>query len=212
MVKKKKLLNSIAKQELESQSQNLKFDWCTDLDNGTVFENKKMGTILRYYAVFGDNQDYIYDTFGIEERVGNCVSVVLNQNNEICLLNEYRFMPEKYFLSCPRGFSEINENRLECSLREVSEEVGDFEVIKTIDLGQLYQNTTFFITSIGVKLVKIKVDNVEIGQNQESEDICGIGFYESETVKKMIKDGKIECLITLGALIKYFAFVESQTS
>lgn len=212
MVKKKKLLNSIAKQELESQSQNLKFDWCTDLDNGLVFENKKMGTILRYYAVFGDNQDYLYDTFGIEERVGNCVSVVLNQNDEICLLNEYRFMPEKYFLSCPRGFSEINENRLECSLREVSEEVGDFEVIKTIDLGQLYQNTTFFITPIGVKLVKIKVDNVEIGQNQESEDICGIGFYESETVKKMIKDGKIECLITLGALMKYFAFVESQTS
>lgn len=209
MVKKKKLLNSIAKQELESQSQNLKFDWCTDLENGTVFENKKMGTILRYYAVIDENQDYLYDSFGIEERVGNCVSVVLNQNDEICLLKEYRFMPEIYFLSCPRGFSEVKENRLECSLREVAEEVGDFEVIETIDLGQFYQNTTFFITSIGVKLVKINVSNVEIGKNQESEDICGIGFYKPDTVKQMIKDGKIECLITLGALMRYFAFIES---
>ncbi|MDI9395290.1 MAG: NUDIX domain-containing protein [Euryarchaeota archaeon] len=156
-----------------------------------------------------DNQNYMYDTFGIEEREGNCVSVVLNQNNEICLLKEYRYMPEKYFLSCPRGFSEVNENRLECSLREVAEEVGDFEVIETGDLGQIYQNTTFFITPIGVKLVKIKVDIVEIGKSQESEDICAIGFYKHETVKQMIKDGKIECLITLGALMRYFAFIDS---
>lgn len=206
------MLDSRQRKELILKNKQIKLDWKSDLSEGLVFENKKMGTILRYYAVFGDKQDYLYDTFGIEERVGNCVSVVLNQKDEICLLKEYRFMPEKYFLSCPRGFSEVKENRLECSLREVAEEVGDFEVIETIDLGQFYQNTTFFITPIGVKLVKIKVSNVEIGKNQESEDICGIGFYEPETVKQMIKDGKIECLITLGALMKYFAFVESQTS
>lgn len=185
------------------------FDWKSDLDNGLVFENKKMGVILRHYAVFDENKDFKYDTFGIEEREGNCVSVVLNQKNKICLLKEYRYMPEKYFLSCPRGYSEVKENRLECSLREVAEEVGDFEVIETADLGQIYQNTTFFITPIGVKLVKIKVDNVEIGKNQESEDICGIGFYNPETVKQMIKNGEIECLITLGALMRYFAFIES---
>jgi len=208
MVRKKKLLNSIVKQELESRGQKLIFDWSTDIDNGTVLENKKMGTLLRYYAVLDDDRNYLYDTFGVEERLGNCVSVVLNQNDEICLLTEYRLMPEKYFLSCPRGFSEINEDRLQCSLREIAEEVGDFEVIETIDLGQLYQNTTFFITPIGVKLVKIKVDNVKIGKNQESEDIRDIGFYEPNVVKHMIKDGKIECLITLGALMRYFAYVE----
>ena len=166
-----------------------------------------MGSSLKYYAIVNEDNIFQYDTFGIEEREGNCVSVVLNQNDEICLLKEYRFMPEKYFLSCPRGFSEISEDRLQCSLREVAEEVGDFEVIETIDLGQLYQNTTFFITPIGVKLVKIKVSDVEIGKNQETEDICGIGFYEPNIVKNMIKEEKIECLITLGALMRYFAFM-----
>lgn len=208
-MKNKKLLDSVTKNELESQGRSIVFDWETKIDEGTVFENKKMGVVLKYYAVLDENQNFTYDTFGIEEREDNCVSVVLNQKDEICLLKEYRFMPEKYFLSCPRGFSEINEDRLQCSLREVAEEVGDFEVIETIDLGQFYQNTTFFITPIGVKLVKIKISNVEIGKNQESEDICGIGFYEPETVKQMIKEGRIECLITLGALMRYFAFIES---
>jgi len=208
-MKNKSLLDLELKKELKHQYSTVNFDWRSDIDKGTVFENKKMGVTLRYYAIFDENKNYLYDTFGVEERLGNCVSVVLNQNDGICLLNEYRLMPEKFFLSCPRGFSEINEDRLQCSLREIAEEVGDFEVIETIDLGQLYQNTTFFITPIGVKLVKIKVDNVEIGKNQESEDICGIGFYEPDTVKQMIKDGKIECLITLGALMRYFAFVES---
>lgn len=208
-MRKKTLLNSFVKQELQSQKEIISFDWKTKIEDGVIFKNSKMGVKLLYFGVFNNDNIFEYDTFGIEERKGNCVSVVLNQKDEICLLNEYRFMPEKYFLSCPRGFSEINEDRLQCSLREVAEEVGDFEVIETIDLGQFYQNTTFFITPIGVKLVKIKISNIKIGKNQESEDICGIGFYEPNIVKQMIKDGKIECLITLGALMRYFAFIES---
>ncbi|MDW5551505.1 NUDIX hydrolase [Methanosarcina sp.] len=208
-MKSKFLLDSKQRRKLKFENKQVVLDWISDLDNGLVFENKKMGMSLKYFAIVDEKNNFQYDTFGIEEREGNCVSVVLNQKDEICLLNEYRFMPEKYFLSCPRGFSEINEDRLQCSLREVAEEVGDFEVIETIDLGQFYQNTTFFITLIGVKLVKIKISNVEIGKNQESEDICGIGFYEPDAVKQMIKEGKIECLITLGALMRYFAFVES---
>ena len=168
-IKNKVVLDLKLKRKLQCQKEGIIFNWKSNIEKGTIFENKKMGVILKYYAILDEKQNYMYDTFGIEEREGNCVSVVLNEKDEICLLNEYRFMPEKYFLSCPRGFSEIKENRLECSLREVAEEVGDFEVIETVDLGQLYQNTTFYITPIGVKLVKIKVDNVEIGKNQESE-------------------------------------------
>lgn len=208
-MKRKVLLNSFVKQELQSQKQNISFDWKTKIEDGIVFENPKMGIKILYFGVFSKDNTFEYDTYGIEERSNNCISVVLNQNDEICLLKEYRFMPDKIFLSCPRGVSEIDENRLQCSLREVAEEVGDFEVIETADLGQLYQNSTFFITPIGVKLVKIKVGNVEISKNQESEDICGIGFYKPNTVKRMINDGKIECLMTLGALMKYFAFVDS---
>lgn len=208
-MRKKILLDSEIKQKLLTQEKSIKFDWESDIDRGIIFRNQKMGVNLFYYAVFDDNH-FEYDTFGIDERDGNCVSIVLNQNNEICLLKEYRFMPEKDFLSCPRGFSDFqDETRLDCSLREIKEEVGDFKIIETVDLGNLYQNTTFFLKSIGVSLIKIEINKkIEINEQKKHEDIIDVQFYSSSSIKKLIAEGKIECQITLGALLKYFAYKE----
>ena len=208
----KLVLDLEIKQKLLSQNKSINFDWEWDIDRGIIFKNEKIGIKLYYYAILNKDDKFQYDTFGMEERENNCVSVVLNQKNEICLLKEYRFMPEKYFLSCPRGISDYNnEKRIDCALREVKEEVGDFKIIETEDLGNLYQNTTFFLNPIGVKLIKITIDdNIEVNEHQQSEDIIGVDFYKSESVKKMIAEGKIECLITLGALLKYFAYIENK--
>ena len=179
-MKKKDILNIQTKRKLLSQNKSIKFGWESNLDEGIVFRNRNLGVTLYYFGVFNKSNDYFeYDTFGIEEREGNCVSVVLNQKNEIGLLKEYRFMPDKYFLSCPRGLSDFqNENRLDCALREIKEEIGDFKVIEVIDLGNLYQNTTFFLNPIGVKLVKIEIDKkIEINREQKSEDIFDVVFY-----------------------------------
>jgi hypothetical protein len=121
-------------------------------------------------------------------------------------------MPDKYFLSCPRGFSDSqSEKRIDCALREVREEVGDFRIIDTVDLGNLYQNTTFFVKPIGVEAVKIEIDKkIEINEGQQSEDIIAVAFYKPDVIKRMIYEGKIECLITLGALLKYFSYVENK--
>ena len=100
---------------------------------------------------------------------------------------------------------------MDCAVREIKEEIGDFKVIEVIDLGNLYQNTTFFLNPIGVKLVKIEIDKkIEINREQKSEDILDVVFYNPEIVKKMINNGKIECLITLGALSKYFAYFKNR--
>lgn len=207
-MKRKLILDLETKQKLLSQNKSIRFDWESDVDKGFLFKNQKMGVNLYYYAVLDEDNNFEYDTFGIEEREGNSVAVVLNLNNEICLLKEYRFMPDKYFLSCPRGFADFqDEKRLETALREVIQEVGDFKIIEAVDLGNLYQNTTFFLNSIGVILVKLEIDkNIVVNEQQRSEDIEEVTFYPPETVKKMIKEGKIECLITLGALSKYFCY------
>lgn len=211
-MKKKAILNSVTKQELQSQNKSNKFKWKSDVDKGILIKNTTLGVTIYYYAVFDTNNHFKYDTIGIEEREGNSVAVVLNQKNEICLLKEYRFMPDKYFLSCPRGFADFqDEKRLDTALREVIQEVGEFKIIETVDLGNLYQNTTFFVKPIGVMVVKLKINNrIEINKHQNSEDIEGVAFYKPETVKKMIKDGKIECLITIGALSKYFCYIENE--
>jgi len=211
-MKMKIVLDSAIKQKLRSQNESITFDWECDIEKGVIIKNKGIGIGLYYYAVFNEDNNFEYDTFGIEEREGNCVSVVLNQENEICLLKEYRFMPDKYFLSCPRGFSDSqSEKRIDCALREVREEVGDFRIIDTVDLGNLYQNTTFFIKPIGVEVVKIEIDkNIEINEDQQSEDIIAVAFYKPDVIKRMINEGEVECLITLGALLKYFLYVENK--
>lgn len=211
-MKNKVILNSVTKRRLQSLDEPIEFGWESDVDKGILIKNAQMGVNIYHYAVFDTNNNFKYDTIGIEERDGNCVSVVLNQENEICLLKEYRFMPDKYFLSCPRGFSDSqNEKRIECALREVREEVGDFRIIDTVDLGDLYQNTTFFVKPIGVEVVKIEINKkIEINEGQQSEDIIDVAFYKPESIKKMINEGNIECLITLGALLKYFAYIENK--
>jgi len=207
-MKTKRILDLETKQELLT-TESTKLDWETDFEKGIILRNEKLGLNINYYAVFDENTNFSYDTFGIEEREGNTVAVVLNQDNELCLLKEHRFMPDKYFLSCPRGFSDFkNEKRLDVALREVREEVGEFEVIEMIDLGNIYQNTTFFLKPIGVVLIKLKINReIEIDFHQMSEDIEKVIFYKSEHVMKMIRDGEIECVITLGALVKYFSSI-----
>lgn len=209
-MKKKAILDSTTKQKLQSQNGSIEFDWESDVDNGIIIKNTKLGVTIYYYAVFDTNNHFKYDTFGIAEREGNSVAVVLNQNNEICLLKEHRFMPDKYFLSCPRGFADFQaERRLDTALREVIQEVGEFKIIETVDLGNLYQNTTFFLNPIGVILVKLEIEKkIAVDEHQRSEDIEAVAFYPPEAVKKMIKEGKIECLITLGALSKYFCYID----
>lgn len=209
-MKKKVILDFETKQKLLSQNKSIRFDWESDVDKGILFKNQKMGVNLYYYAVLDEDNNFEYDTFGIEEREGNSVSVVVNQKNEICLLKEYRFMPDKYFLSCPRGFADFQaEKRLDTALREVIQEVGEFKIIETVDLGNFYQNTTFFLNSIGVILVKLEIEKkIEVNEQQRSEDIEAVAFYPPEIVKNMIKEGKIECLITLGALSKYFCYID----
>ncbi len=207
-MKTKRILDLETKQELLT-AESTKLDWETDFEKGIIIRNKKLGLNINYYAVFDENDNFSYDTFGIEEREGNTVAVVLNQDNELCLIKEHRFMPDKYFLSCPRGFSDFkNEKRLDTALREVREEVGEFKVVEIIDLGNLYQNTTFFLKPIGVVLIKLEIDReIDINLHQRSEDIENIIFYKSEDIMKMISDGKIECMITLGALVKYFSSI-----
>lgn len=102
--KKKAILDSTTKQKLQSQNGSIEFDWESDVDNGIIIKNTKLGVTIYYYAVFDTNNHFKYDTFGIAEREGNSVAVVLNQNNELCLLKEHRFMPDKYFFKLPKRF------------------------------------------------------------------------------------------------------------
>ena len=81
-------------------------------------------------------------------------------------------------------------------MREVREEIGDFKVMEIIDLGYLYQNSTYFIKPIGVILVRLEINKkTEINKYQKSEDIERVEFYTHNTVKKMIHPSKNSSIV-----------------
>lgn len=210
-MKKKIILDDVQLKKIYSKYGNKSFGWDSDLKNGIVFYNEKLGVTIIRFAVLEDDNSFQYDTFGIKQRDGNCVSIVVNHKNEICLLKEYRFMPERYFFSCPRGFANYDEETtVNCSLREIEEEIGEYELINSLDLGEIYQDTAFYISPIGVQLIKINLKNEsKLTNKQKEEDIEGVSFYSIQHVKKLVKENQITCGFTLAALSKYFVFIDS---
>lgn len=209
-MKKKILLDDSQFKKICSEYGDKLFGWDSDFKNGIIFKNRNLGLVIYRFAVIEDDNSFQYDTFGIEQRSSNCVSVVVNQKNEICLLKEYRFMPEQYFFSCPRGFANYDDETIvNCSLREIEEEIGEYELINSFELGELYQDTAFYISPIRVQLVKINFKKKsKLTDKQKEEDIEGIFFYPIQQVKKLIKENQITCGFTLAALSKYFAFID----
>lgn len=187
------------------------FSWKSHIERGIVFENSNLGTSILYYGICNKEDKLLYDTIAIREREGNSVVIILNQTGEIGLLYEYRPIPDKYFYSCVRGFANEKETGVMTAVREMFEEAGNFDIVNTKSLGQIYQNTTFFEVPINVFLIEVtyfeKKGNVnnKLKKNQNEEMIESFQFYNTEEVLNMIRLNKIQCQITLSALMLFFS-------
>lgn len=183
------------------------FNWKSDKDKGVVFENRKLGISIRYYAICDEKKRVAYDTIGIRERSGNSVVVVVNEEGRIGLLHEYRPMPDKRFIACVRGFADRKEGGLKTALREFLEETERLKVVKTSKLGKVYQNTTFFEVPINVFLLEVRSSSdADNGiRKDDHEQILRMEFYEESELLRMIRSNKIQCQMTLAALMLYFS-------
>lgn len=201
MLKKTLLTPKIIK---NLKSNNNKFGWSSNKDQGIVLENKNLGIQIYYYGLFNEKGDFSYDTIGINERKGNSVVVIIDQNKNLGLLKEYRPIPDKEFISCVRGFSNEGENAIKTAIRELQEEVGDLEIVSNISLGEVYHNTTFFQTPVQVFLVNVISRRTKLSVNNH-EMILNFHFYKPNEVLNLINSNKIKCQITLSALMLYFS-------
>ena len=207
---KKVLLTQSKFRELYSEFKD-NFGWRSHIDKGIVLENSSLGTSIRYYGLCSQDDKLLYDTIAIREREGNSVVIITNQNGEIGLLYEYRPIPDKYFHSCVRGFANEKETGVMTAIREMFEEAGNFDIIKTKSLGLIYQNTTFFEVPINVFLIEVtyfekkETVNNKLKKNQNEEMIESFHFYNTVEVLNMIRLNTIQCQITLSALMLFFS-------
>lgn len=82
------------------------------------------GKILKLRVDTVELPDGRESTREIVEHRGAVAIVVINDDNEIFMVRQYRKPVEKVLLEIPAGTMEKNEEPLECARRELSEETG----------------------------------------------------------------------------------------
>lgn len=177
------------------------------INSNVIIENKKLDVkLLRYKIISNSNDIFLYDTFSINEPKFGSIVILEDQFEKVGLIYEWRPIPNKWFWACIRGFG-INKdkNNIMAGKREVFEEIGDCTIVEEIEIGIIYQNTTFFENPNGVILLKINNFKKKL---QKSEGIRDLKFFSLEEIKKMIFDNKINCQFTLSALSKYIIYKE----
>ncbi|MGI6709895.1 MAG: NUDIX hydrolase [Bacilli bacterium] len=133
------------------------------------------------------------------EHPGGACAIVVNKNDEIFLVKQYRYALSEMTFEIPAGKLEKNEKPLDCILRELIEEVG--VKAKTINfLGEYYP-------SPGISNEKIYIfytDDFETTKNNLDEnEFLDVELIKISEVIEMIDSGKIKDMKTVVAVLKY---------
>ncbi|HOV17042.1 MAG TPA: hypothetical protein PLF50_06075 [Candidatus Cloacimonadota bacterium] len=183
--------------------------WKQTRKKGILLQNKKMGIDIYHYTIKDEKDKVMYDTIGISEPTGGCIIVLVNQNGDLGLINQYRPIPDKIFISCIRGFNEDHLIPDAIVKKELMEEANIRSITLIKQLGIVYPNTTYFINPISVYLVCVEtldtLTDLKSHVSARVEGISSITYYTKESVWNMIAQNEIQCQMTLSALMLYFS-------
>jgi 8-oxo-dGTP pyrophosphatase MutT (NUDIX family) len=178
------------------------------LDNSQIWfiEKSEPGPDLK---LFEARFDFIKNPRnGITEKKvilsgGNAVNVIaLTSDNEIVLVQQYRFGTASYTLELPGGLVDPDESPIKAAERELEEETGYTCGEKLIPLGKIGQNPVFMdsyvhhFLALDVKLTKKQI--LDAGENIE------VILMPLEELKFRWQKGEIEHPHSVNALLRYF--------
>lgn len=129
--------------------------------------------------------------------------IALDNDDSIYLINEYRYVLKKNILQIPSGVVDGKSSSIENAKRELLEETG-IKAKKWTQLGAYFVSPGHETTRQFVILAE-DLDTSKLNINQDGdESIQGIIKLPISEVKKMIRENKIECGLTLSALNLFF--------
>jgi 8-oxo-dGTP pyrophosphatase MutT (NUDIX family) len=178
------------------------------LDNSQIWfiEKSEPGPDLK---LFEARFDFIKNPRnGITEKKvilsgGNAVNVIaLTSDNEIVLVQQYRFGTASYTLELPGGLVDPDESPIKAAERELEEETGYTCGEKLIPLGKIGQNPVFMdsyvhhFLALDVKLTKKQI--LDASENIE------VILMPLEELKFRWQKGEIEHPHSVNALLRYF--------
>jgi len=183
-----------------------------------IYENPQYG---RIQAVVNSTKIKHYDTIIWIEPTGSGIVVMFNEKKRIYLHQEKRpavarkktnIRPGKLSvdlsnlgmnsLEVPRGFyDKKDKNSKTCIIREIEEETGIKIIEKNLKkIGEINPNTSYFTSNISVYIARVSNSIKKDLDKEEKEKISNGQWYSVLEIKRMIREKKIFCAMTLSAL------------
>lgn len=148
----------------------------------------------------GGHQTY----FDIVHHPGGSVIAAVNENNELCMLHQYRHALDKTIWELPAGCLETGEPPVETAKRELEEETG-FIASEWSELGTIVPSPGFSNEVLYLFLAK----NLSKGQLKlDAEEIIETHWFSMQDILKMVQNNEIEDAKTLALLMKLQGLID----
>lgn len=142
--------------------------------------------------------------YSVLERSSVNFIIALDYNSAIYFIKEFRYPVSKTILQLPAGSTEKNRSPLLSAKKELWEETGikagDWKKLGSFFIGPGHENVKANVF-LATKLDTSKINKL---QHLGDELILDCTKLPISKIKRLIKENKIECGITLAALNLFF--------
>lgn len=156
------------------------------------------GKLIQLYKEQVDLPDGGHTHFDIVKHPGGAVIAALNEQDEICLLKQWRHAVDEFIWELPAGCLEPNEPPMETAKRELEEEAGIIAE-QWRDLGKVVVSPGFS----NEVLYFFEARNLSNGTlNLDDAEQLEAHWLPLDSVMKMAKAGEITDAKTLALLLR----------
>ncbi|MBB6452748.1 8-oxo-dGTP pyrophosphatase MutT (NUDIX family) [Salirhabdus euzebyi] len=142
----------------------------------------------------------VIDDYYVQEYADWVNAIVITKDNQIILVEQYRYAGEGIFLEIPAGKIEANETFEEGILREIKEETGFTSLKKPIKLGEFMVNPA---TQNNKVITYLIVDaSKKFEQELDNTEEINVHMFDFEKLGDLIQTGQVKTqLFTVTAYL-----------
>ena len=145
----------------------------------------------KVFNVKVDEIEYDSGNKGIREvavHPGGAVIVAVKDDGKIIMVNQFRYPLQKNIFELPAGKLDINEDPLNCAVRELEEETG-YKAKKVERLGKIYTTPGFCTEILHIFIAKELMQ----GDHNREEGELGMEVFEfsKQEIDEKIRNGEI---------------------
>ncbi len=156
----------------------------------------------RVISCFVDEITYLdgkEKSYELIKHPGAVAIIPIASNGDLVLIKQWRYATEQLMIELPAGLLELSETPLECSHRELREEIG-MRAQEMISLGGFFTAPGFCNEYIHLFVAKELAPDPLVAEDTDSIDQMSMPF---EKILEMIEKGDILNGVTISAIFRY---------